>query len=277
MQGSQWIIIYAYGRRNNAGRTTYNCLVSLDSSVKTGQGCKMNIRTVLFDLDGTLLPMDQDEFTKGYFGFLTRRMAAYGYDAGQLVDAVWKGMGAMVKNDGAENNEEAFWKQFFKIYGEKALSGKWYFDAFYEEEFKGAKDFCGYNPKAAWAVHKIKDMGLSVALATNPIFPMAATETRIRWAGLEPSDFILVTAYENSRYCKPNPAYYREILEKLNLEPEECLMVGNDVTEDMAAAKIGMNVFLLTDCLVNKEREDINRYPRGSFEQMLGYLENQAV
>lgn len=116
-----------------------------------------------------------------------------------------------------------------------------------------------------------------MALATNPIFPMAATETRIRWAGLEPSDFILVTAYENSWYCKPNPAYYREILEKLNLEPEECLMVGNDVTEDMAAAKIGMNVFLLTDCLVNKEREDINRYPRGSFEQMLGYLENQAV
>ena len=26
------------------------------------------VKAVLFDLDGTLLPMDQDEFTKGYFG-----------------------------------------------------------------------------------------------------------------------------------------------------------------------------------------------------------------
>lgn len=237
----------------------------------------MNLRTVLFDLDGTLLPMDQEEFTKGYFGLLAGKMAVYGYDAGQLVDAVWKGTAAMVENDGTKSNEEAFWKRFSELYGEKALSDKQHFDAFYEEEFKGAKNFCGHNPKAAEAVHKIKAMGLPVVLATNPIFPMTATQTRICWAGLKPSDFILVTAYENSRYCKPNPAYYEEILEKLNLEPEECLMVGNDVTEDMAAAKIGMKVFLLTDCLINKEREDINRYPRGSFEQMLDYLEKHSV
>ena len=49
-------------------------------------------------------------------------------------------------------------------------------------------------------------------------------------------------------------------------------MVGNDVTEDMIASKVGINVFLLTDCLINKEREDINRYPRGSFEQLLNYI-----
>ena len=82
----------------------------------------------------------------------------------------------------------------------------------------------------------------------------------------------MITTYENTGYCKPNPEYYLNIAERLGLEPEECLMVGNDVTEDMIASKVGINVFLLTDCLINKEREDINRYPRGSFEQLLNYI-----
>lgn len=50
-------------------------------------------------------------------------------------------------------------------------------------------------------------------------------------------------------------------------------MVGNDVTEDMEAAqKAGLNVFLLTDCLINKERRDISVYPRGSFEQLIDFI-----
>lgn len=51
-------------------------------------------------------------------------------------------------------------------------------------------------------------------------------------------------------------------------------MVGNDVKEDMEAAKIvGIKVFLLSDCLINKERKDISIYPRGSFEQLISYIE----
>lgn len=233
----------------------------------------MKIKTVLFDLDGTLLPMDQAEFTKGYFGLLSNKMLVYGYDAKELINAVWNGTAAMVKNDGRKTNEKAFWQAFSDIYGEKAFSDKHLFDEFYENEFQGAKTFCPCNPITATTVKQIKDMGIPIVLATNPIFPKTATEARIRWAGLEVSDFEWITTYENSRYCKPNPEYYGEILKRLNLLPEECLMVGNDVTEDMVARQIGMQVFLLTDCLINKDRMDINQYPRGSFEQLLNYIE----
>ncbi len=233
----------------------------------------MNITTVLFDLDGTLLPMDQEEFTKGYFELLADKMSAYGYEKEQLVASVWEGTAAMVRNTGTKSNEEAFWCKFAMIYGEKVLSDKSLFNDFYEREFQGAKAFCGFDPIAVETVKKIQKMGIRLLLATNPIFPQTATESRIRWTGLAPSDFEWVTTYENSRYCKPNPKYYNEILSKLNLQPEECLMVGNDVTEDMIAQKVGMNVFLLTDCLINKEREDINQYPRGSFEQLLNCIE----
>ena len=113
---------------------------------------------------------------------------------------------------------------------------------------------------------------MRVALATNPIFPATATQSRIRWAGLDPEDFELCTTYENIGFCKPNPAYYMEITRRLGVRPEECLMVGNDVTEDMVAAEIGMQVFLLTDCLINRERKDISMYLHGSFDQLIDLL-----
>lgn len=232
----------------------------------------MKITTILFDLDRTLLPMDNDEFTKGYFKLLVKKLAPYGYEPQKLIDGIWAGTAAMLKNDGTKSNEQAFWEKFEEMFGEKALEDKPLFDEFYKKEFQNAKAFCGYNPKAAIAVHTIKEMDFRIALATNPIFPSTATESRIRWAGFEPNDFELYTTYENIGYCKPNPDYYREIAKRLGADTEQCLMVGNDVTEDMEAAqKAGMSVFLLTDCLINKERKDISPYSRGSFEQLMDF------
>ena len=234
------------------------------------------LKAVLFDLDGTLLPMDQDGFTHGYFKLLCRKLAGYGYDPDQLVKAVWKGTGAMVKNDGSCSNEEAFWRCFSGIYGEDALKDIPLFNAFYANEFQQAKALCGHNPKAKEVVELSKAFGLRVVLATNPLFPAVATQSRIRWAGLEPEDFELYTTYENIGYCKPNPAYYDEILRRMALEGSDCLMVGNDVGEDMVAETLGMKVFLLTDCLINKDDADIVRWPHGGFDDLMAYLRREA-
>ncbi len=96
----------------------------------------------------------------------------------------------------------------------------------------------------------------------------------MRWAGLDPADFEYLTSYENSRYCKPNPAYYTEICEKLRLSPSDCIMVGNDAREDLAARKAGLDVFLLTPCLINRENADISLVPHGDFNALSAYLEN---
>ena len=232
----------------------------------------MNITTILFDLDGTLLPMDQEVFVKRYFSLLAAKAAPRGYEPQKLVQSVWAGTAAMVKNDGSCRNEQAFWNTFAQIYGQQALADKPLFDEFYAREFQQAQDSCGFNPEAAQAVYSIKAAGYRVALATNPIFPAIATQSRIRWAGLEPEDFALYTTYENSCYCKPNLDYYRAIVSQMDVQPEECLMVGNDVAEDMVARKLGMQVFLLTDCLINKPNADIRQYPHGSFSELLAYL-----
>lgn len=237
------------------------------------------IKAILFDLDGTLLPMDQEEFTKGYFRLLAAKLAPYGYEPKQLTDTIWAGTAAMVKNNGKQSNEAVFWEKFAAIYGEeKAIKEKPLFDDFYASDFGEAKAFCGYHKKAAEAVRKAKQLGYRVVLATNPIFPKTATESRICWAGLRAEDFEFCTTYENTCYCKPNPEYYRSISERLGVQTQECLMVGNDVSEDMIAETVGMKVFLLTNCLINKEHKDISVYPRGNFQQLINLIkENLSV
>ena len=233
----------------------------------------MALTTVLFDLDGTLLPMDYDLFIKTYFGLLSKNVAPLGYEPEALVKAVWKGTMDMVKNDGVRTNETVFWDTFCAICGEAARAHIPQFDQFYRTDFQKVRDTCGCTPEAAGIVAFCKERGLNTVLATNPVFPHVATESRIRWAGLQEEDFALVTTYENSRYCKPNPAYYREVCDALGVLPEECLMVGNDVNDDMPAAALGMRVFLLTDCLLNPAGADIEIYPHGSFDALKTYIQ----
>lgn len=232
----------------------------------------MSIKVILFDLDGTLLPMDQEVFAKAYFGGLAKKAAPYGYEAEKLVKTIWEGTAAMVKNNGGDTNENVFWKLFAEKYGADSLKDKILFDEFYENEFEQIKAVCGFNPQAKMCVENIKEMGYRVALATNPIFPEVATKARMRWAGLDAEDFELYTTYENSHYCKPNLSYYKSIISALNVEPQECLMVGNDVDEDMIAETLGIKVFLITDCLINKTNKDISAYPNGDFADLIEFL-----
>ncbi len=231
------------------------------------------ITTVLFDLDGTLLPMDEKYFTKLYFAAMAKKLAPYGYEADSLVKAVWAGTKAMRLNDGSEKNEKKFWSAFASALGEDKLKDIPLFEEFYRTDFVAAKESCGFNPLAKKAVDYIKFKGFKVALATNPIFPSIATEQRINWAGLKPSDFELFTTYENYSHCKPNPDYYKEVCDNLGVNPVNCLMVGNDATEDTAAEKLGMKVFLVTDCLINQNDVDISAYPNGSFDDLMKFID----
>ena len=235
----------------------------------------MSIKAVLFDLDGTLLPMDQDEFVKAYLGLLGKRLVPKGYEFEKFTKVMWAGVGAMVKNDGTCTNEERFWKVFTEAFGEKSLEDKPFIDEFYHTEFNKVQAVCGFHSKAKEIIELVKEKGFLAVLATNPLFPHTATENRMRWAGLEPEMFAAYTTYEDCHFCKPNPKYYQELLEKLQLKPEECIMVGNDFDEDIVPTEgLGMKTFLLTDCLINKRDADFSKYPQGDFEALKNYLKN---
>lgn len=260
--------VFCIGIRGLLGRS-FHC----SGGFPPERGPYMKLTTVLFDLDGTLLPMDQEKFTKGYFGLLTAKLAPLGYEPRRVIDGVWAGTAAMVENNGSRTNEAVFWDKFAQLFGQEALSDRPVFDAFYANEFQAAQQFCGCNPQAARTVRAMRNAGSRVVLATNPIFPAAGTRVRLGWTGLTPADFELCTTYENCRWCKPSLGYYQEILDTLGLRAEECLMVGNDAEEDMAARELGMEVFLLTDCLINRQGKELSAYPQGSFGELLEYWE----
>ena len=93
---------------------------------------------------------------------------------------------------------------------------------------------------------------------------------------LLPMDFELVTTYDNCTFCKPTPQYYRDLADRLGLAPDECLMVGNDVGDDMVAETVGMRVFLLTDNLINKKNTEISAFPHGGFAEFLSFLKQEG-
>ncbi len=231
-----------------------------------------SLTTILFDLDGTLLPMDQEAFMKIYFGELSKRCLPLGYEPKALIDAVWKGTGAMVKNDGSMKNKDRFWKVFASLMGEQVYEQIPVFDDFYTREFHKVMDATQPDSWADKCVKLAKEKGYTVVLATNPLFPRAGTLARIGWAGMDPQDFSLITTYEDSSYCKPNPAYYEEILSILSKRPEECMMIGNDVSEDMVAADMGMDFYLVDTCLLNSKNRDVNGVRRGSLGDLYGFL-----
>ncbi|MBQ1477285.1 MAG: HAD family hydrolase [Erysipelotrichaceae bacterium] len=234
------------------------------------------MKTILFDLDGTLLRMDEDAFIKAYFGTMAKKMTGYGYDPENLVSVIWEGLKAMISNDGSMTNEEKFWEVFLYHYPEKDRDKEEeIFLDYYLHDFDQVSAVAASYEGVRDLITSLKKKGHRVVLATNPVFPAPATRKRIAWAGLSPEDFELYTTYENSSSCKPNLLYYEEVLKKLNEVPENCVMVGNDVEEDMIARELGMDVFLLTEHLLNRKGKDISVYPNGDFEALKEYLENR--
>jgi FMN phosphatase YigB (HAD superfamily) len=174
--------------------------------------------------------------------------------------------------DVSHANEKTFWESFCQDLGELGRASYPLFREFYEKEFDKIKSVCAFTPKSLEAVRLVKELGAIPVLATSPLFPTVATEKRMAWAGRSPSDFALFTTYENSHYCRPSLDYYREVCEKIGVSPEECLMIGNDESDDMmGASAVGMDCFLVTDYLITCDTYKWEG-ERGTFEQLINKL-----
>ena len=233
------------------------------------------ITTILFDLDGTLIRMDQDEFIRLYFVSILDKIGRLGFDVAVVRNALEAAVVATLRNDSGLSNEQRFWQVFDEASSGLADQLRSQIDSYYSNEFNTVvEQSCEAYPRAREVLLAAKRKGMRIILATNPLFPMVATHARIRFGGMSPEDFEYITAYENSSYCKPNPAYFTELLSKLDISPEECVMIGNDTRDDFSALALGIPVFVLTECLINKCCVDLNEYPHGGFDELLSYIKS---
>ncbi|GMA50206.1 hydrolase [Alicyclobacillus contaminans] len=234
----------------------------------------MTLRALLFDLDGTLLPLDLDEFLKGYFRALVPSVA-HVVDTATIVSQITEATEEMIRNEDANHtNEQVFRMAFF---GKSGLSEEtvWpAFEAFYETAFASLRALTQPTSIAREICQTAYRKGYRLVLATNPIFPQTAVRQRMEWAGIGDIPFHLVTTMEDMHFCKPNPKYYMEIAERLDVSPEECMMIGNDVQEDGVAGKIGMQTFLVRDCLIDRGVGHMEFTREGSLADVLRFVES---
>lgn len=203
------------------------------------------LRALLFDLDGTLLPLEFNEFVPVYFAELSIKFQDV-FPDGDLPKLITAATDAMVYNDGSRSNSDAFWTDFVESTGQPRDFLEPRFEEFYLSDFGRLGDNVDSWPEVVRVVEEVRNAGLKTVLATNPVFPRSAVEQRLTWAGLDPSLFDLITDYENMRYAKPNPEYYMQIASDIGVQTEDCLMVGNDVGLDLAPARAaGMATFMV--------------------------------
>ena len=230
------------------------------------------MRELLFDLDGTLLPMVQDEFANSYFMQLSKKFRGTGVDTDKLLKTIEKGLMGMVLNNGRNTNEEVFWQIFEREMKMKKVDIIDRFDEFYLNEFNEIITSTSPTGIAKEIIDIAKKKGLRLFLATNPLFPRQATLNRIRWAGLNPEDFLDITTYENSHFCKPNVKYFQEIIRRNDIDLDSALMIGNDVNEDLSISSLGVKTFLVTDCLENKHELELTSDFQGTLRDLKTFI-----
>lgn len=220
------------------------------------------IKTFFFDLDSTLLQMNQDLFLQKYFASLKEFAATKNLDEKKFFYYLNLGVDAMLNNDGTQTNEAAFIAatKDFPILLEVLPT-------YYEEVFPNLKTVVKYNPLSNQIVKELKAKGYQIVLATNPLFPKFATLERMSWAGLDADLFSHITTYENSSYTKPKKEYFFEIMTKLGLTKEEVYYIGNDVDDDFKEIGNTFKAFIISDYLINKENKAIE-IPMLSLEEL---------
>lgn len=222
----------------------------------------MKYSALLFDLDGTLLHLDTHIFLKEY----TKAISSYFsdiLDPSLFSKHLWECSYLMIMNKGDKTNKEVFFENFlprFEAEGDILINR---FTDFYKKEFNGLKVYANIQHTYRDLLKKAKEKGYKVVLATNSVFPIEAIESRLGWIELNKENFDLITCYEKMNYCKPNPNYYKQILNYINENPKDCLMIGNDMQEDMVASTLGMGTYLTEPFIIDNGNANYKTNYRG--------------
>lgn len=232
-------------------------------------------QALLIDLDGTLLQIDLLRFIPAYIEALAKRFAKHLQPEKFTQNLLAATRATIESNEPALTNETVFYDDFCRRLALDRAAINPLIEKFYRDEFPRLHSWGQPRPHAAAVLEAARRRGLKLVLATQPIFPRSAVIERLSWGGLNPACFDLITTIENMHFCKPRLEYYLEIARKIDLSPEQCLMAGNDVQEDLCATRAGMGIFLVEGEVINRGEELPPACPRGTLKDLAFYLEKE--
>jgi FMN phosphatase YigB (HAD superfamily) len=193
--------------------------------------------TLLLDLDDTLLDTNVAEFVPAYFQALARHLSSW-VKPDLMMSALMAGTQSMLSNENpALTLEQVFDLDFYPKLGMTKQELHDIIDDFYDNVFRSLGSVTRQRAGAVDLVDWAQENGHRVVVATDPLFPRKAVFERIRWAGLDPARFELISSYETFHFTKSHSAYYAELLGRLGWPEGPVLMVGNDVDRDLRCAQ----------------------------------------
>ncbi len=235
--------------------------------------------TLLFDLDGTLLSNPMQSFLPGYMKALSSFMAPV-VNPDTFFQTLMVSTQRMLRNQDPDCYlKDVFDASFYPALGIPQETLLPIFERFYAEVFPTLKSLTSPIPAAVRVVEAAFKRNDTLAIATNPLFPLAAIEQRLDWAGLSPQEypFAIVPSYENSHFAKPNPAFLAELLARLGWPEGPVVMVGDDPENDVRCGlELGLPVYQ-----VNATPSEINPTAgvvgAGSLDNLLKWIDSQPA
>jgi len=207
------------------------------------------LKAILLDLDNTLILYDELKYYKAYFKQLNEFFGEE-MPPEELKERVLKGTMALGRNKGEKTNLECFLEVFADgLDVDTAFLWERFMD-FYREVYDGIRVAVTVPDGLQDGLARLRQNGLKLVIASNPIFPVLAQQKRMRWGGIDPGWFDLFTHMENMRYVKPRTDYFHQACNMIGHAPGDCMMVGNDPVNDMAAGKAGLKTYRTTDAEV---------------------------
>jgi HAD superfamily hydrolase (TIGR01549 family) len=189
---------------------------------------------IFLDYDGTLIKTREEDFTKLYLTSLAKRANMDPKHLGRLIVTVTK---ELIKNqNGKKNIYDQFMKKITDLSGINALKWEKIFYEYYESDFKNLKAHVIKNDKL---VESVKNTKNEIIFASNALFPKIAVSVRLSFIDMKIEDFEYLAYMENSHWLKPNPKFFKQIMEKNNLKSSECIMIG-DSEFDKSCEKAGI-------------------------------------
>lgn len=206
------------------------------------------IKAVLFDLDDTLLNIDLASFVARYLSGQARVLSEISglpyIRTAAAITSAYLAVDSQKRMDDMTNAELfsqiVFRKTHIPLADPVIADAMTCYERSVLPTYQNGLFHAYPRPGIQESLKSARALGLTVALATNPLFTLAADEVRMDWAGVRPEDFMAISTLENARRTKPSARYYEEFCCGLGLAPEECLMVGNDARRDFPRPDIGL-------------------------------------
>lgn len=231
------------------------------------------IKNILFDLDGTLINTKQKEFNDKYYQTFYKKFVNVDEEIDTIFAVVLQSLTIMLNNDGKSTNEKVLWEFLEEKLNKYNINVQDIFNDYYHNEYDSLVTCVEKIKGIGEAIYSLKEKGYNLILATNPLFPKIAIEKRANWGDIDCSCFSYITSYENSSYCKPNINYYKEIIDKNNLNIQETFMFGNDLIEDLIIENLNIPCYIITNNALHFENIN-NCTKKGDYNDFFDFINN---